>query len=270
MHMQKLRISVCILTVVSIVAAALLWFRSVKMNVRPVIICSIEGDIEVPSSVTDAQLLKYVKASDSKDGDLTDKIIVERKNYFISKGLTSINYAVCDSDNNVAKIEKHVRFTDYRSPRFTLKSDFIAYVRTTVDYSNFVEAQDVYDGDITDRVKIISNTYSIAYTGKYDVNCKVTNSFGDTSEISFLAIVVDDDPDVKKVKLNNYIIYTTVGNEIDYYANISESYQLDRNRTLTIDDSELKINTPGVYSVYYLVDDLIRGRVVVVVEEAAQ
>lgn len=268
MHMRKLRISICILTVVSIVAAVLLWFRSVKMNVKPVITCSVKGDIEVPSSVTDAQLLKYVTARDSKDGDITDRIIVERKNYFISKGLTSINYAVCDSDNNVSKIEKHVRFTDYRSPRFTLKSDFIAYVRTTVDFSNYVTAQDVYDGDITDRVKIISNTYSVAYTGEYDVNCKVTNSFGDTSEITFMAIVVDDDPDVKKVKLNDYIIYTTVGSETDFYANISESYQLDRHRTLTIDDSELKTDTPGVYSVYYLVDGLIRGRVVVVVEEA--
>ena len=266
--MRKLRILICILTVVSIVASALLWFRSVKMNVRPVINCNIEGDIEVPSSVTDRELLKYVTASDSKDGDISKNIIVERKNYFISKGLTSINYAVCDSDNNVSKIEKHVRFTDYRSPRFSLKSDFIAYVRTTVDFSNFVEAQDVYDGDITERVKIISNTYSVAYTGEYDVNCKVTNSFGDTSEISFKAIVVDDDPDVKKVKLNNYIIYTTAGDEVDFLANISDSYHLDKNRTLSIDDSELKINTPGVYSVYYLVDDLIRGRVVVVVEEA--
>ncbi|MBR5922416.1 MAG: hypothetical protein IKZ59_01340 [Clostridia bacterium] len=266
--MQKLRIAVLILTVVSIVASVLLWFRSVKMNVKPEIHCTVEGDINVPSNVTDAQLLKYVTATDSKDGDISDRIIVERKNYFISQGLTSINYAVCDSDNNVAKIEKHVRFTDYRPPRFSLKSDFIAYVRTTVDFSNFVEAYDVYDGDITDRVKIISSTYSVAYTGEYEVNCKVTNSFGDTSEISFNAIVVDDDPDVKKVKLKDYIIYTTVGNEIDFSANISDAYQLDNGRTLTIDTEELEINTPGVYSVYYKVDELVRGRVVVVVEEA--
>lgn len=265
--MRGLRILVCILTVISIIATTLLWFRSIKMNERPVIRCSVSGDIEVKSDVTDKELLKFVTATDSHDGDITNKIVVERKSYFITKGVTSINYAVCDSDNNVAKIEKHIKFTDYHSPRFTFKNDFITYYRTTNDLTNIVGAEDVYDGDISDRVKIISSNYNNAFAGEYDVNCKVTNSFGDTSEINFMAIVVDDDPDVKKVKLKNYIIYTTKGETPDFNANILSLNGSDEN-SLRINTDKFDVNTPGTYSVLYEVSGLVRGRVIVVVEEA--
>lgn len=267
--MRKLRVWVCILTVVSIVASVLLWFRSIKMNERPVIACSVEGDIEVKSDATDAQILKFVTATDSRDGDITDKIIVERKNYFISKGITTVNFAVCDSDNNVAKISKNVRFTDYHSPRFNLKSDFLVYARSTIDFSNIVGAYDVYDGDISNRVKIISNTYNNAYAGEYEVNCKVTNSFGDTSDITFKAIVVDDDINVKRIKLKDYIFYTAPG-EIPDFANNISSLNGSSAENLTIDTSEFKPDTPGVYSVYYLISNMIRSRALVVVQEAEQ
>ena len=265
--MRRLRVLVCILTVISIVAATLLWLRSIKMNEKPIITCSIAGDIEVKSDVTDTELLKFVTATDSRDGDITDKIIVERKNYFITKGVTSINYAVCDSDNNVAKIEKHVKFTDYRSPRFTLKNDFITYVRSVTDFTSIIGAEDVYDGDISDRVKIISSNYSNAYAGEYDINCKVTNSFGDTSEIDFKAIVVDDDSNVKKVKLHEYIIYTNLGEVPDFNANIS-SLGGNSASSVAVNTSEFNPDKPGVYSVFYEASGLTRGRVIVVVQEA--
>ncbi|MBO4693312.1 MAG: hypothetical protein J5659_02815 [Clostridia bacterium] len=265
--MRRLRVLVCILTVISIITATLLWFRSIKMNEKPTIRCSVEGDIEVKSNASDSELLKFVSATDSHDGDITEKIVVERKNYFITKGVTSINYAVCDSDNNVAKIEKHVKFTDYRSPVFTLKNDFITYVRTNTDLNGIVGAKDVYDGDISDRVKVISSNHSNTYAGEYDVNCKVTNSFGDTSEITFKAIVVDDNPDVKKVKLNSYIIYTKTGEEPDFSANIL-SHNGNNPNNIRINTSEFDPDTPGVYSVYYEIGELTRGRVIVVVEEA--
>lgn len=267
--MLRLRVWVCILTVVSIVASVLFWLRSIKMNEKPVISCSVKGNIEVKSDATDKELLKFVTAKDSKDGDITNRIIVERKNYLISSGITSINYAVCDSDNNVTKLEKHVKFTDYHSPRFTMSGDFLVYAGKAIDFTNIVGAEDVYDGDISDRVKVISISYNNSYAGEYPINCKVTNSFGDASDISFNAIVVDDDFDVKRVKLKEYIFYTTVGETIDFEANI-ESLNGNSEKKLKIDDSEFKPDEPGVYSVYYKISDMIRARALVVVQEAQQ
>ncbi len=264
--MRTLRVSICILTVISIIASAFLWFRSIQMNEKPVITCSVEGDIKAKSTVTDEELLKFVTATDGRDGDLTDSIIVERKNYFITKGVTSINYAVCDSDNNVTKIQKNLRFTDYMSPRFVLKSDFITFVNSSTDFTSIIGASDVHDGDISDNIKIISNSYSSSNAGSYDINCKVTNSFGDTSQITFKAIVVDDDPNIKKIKLRDYIIYTKVGNTPDFDDNIV-SLNGNGKDNLKINTSEYLPDKPGVYSVYYEVSGSIRGRVLVVVQD---
>ena len=264
--MRALRTLVSVFAVISIIATVVLWFRSIKMNERPVITCSVSGDIEVECAATDEDLLKFVTAKDSKDGNLTEKIIVERKNYFISTGITTISYAVCDSDNNVTKLSKNVRFTDYHPPRFTLKSDMVFYTNTADGFSNVIGAEDVYDGDISSRVKIISSTFNISEAGEYEVDCKVTNSFGDTSEIVFGAIVIDGDEQTRKIRLNDYIIYLKKGENYDFGANI-----LDLNGNaesqVVIDTESFKPDTPGVYSVYYKVAGKIRARVLAVVEE---
>ena len=116
-------------------------------------------------------------------------------------------------------------------------------------------------------MKIISNTYNNAYAGEYDVNCKVTNSFGDTSEISFKAIVVDENPNSGKISLNNYIIYTDIGESPDFAANIA-SPSGDSYGHININTTEFDENTPGVYSVYYETANQVRARVIVVVQEA--
>ena len=95
----------------------------------------------------------------------------------------------------------------------------------------------------------------------------MTNSFGDTSEISFNAVVVDDDPEVKRIKLKKYITYTTVGETVDFEDNISDLNGTPENK-VTIDSSEYKPNVPGVYSIYYEAYGYIRGCLLVVVEEA--
>ena len=138
-----------------------------------------------------------------------------------------------------------------------------------MDFTNIVGAVDVYDGDISDRVKVISSTYNNAYAGEYAVNCKVTNSFGDASDISFNAIVIDDDEDLKRVKLKEYIFYTDIGESPDFEANI-ESLNGNPENKLKIDSDEYKPSQPGVYSVYYKVSGIIRARALVVVQEADQ
>jgi CTP:phosphocholine cytidylyltransferase-like protein len=70
-------------------------------NTVPVI--TLEEDVlEVGINATNAELLKGVTAFDEKDGDITDRVIVESLSNFIEPGLCRITYAVCDSNNHVA------------------------------------------------------------------------------------------------------------------------------------------------------------------------
>lgn len=74
--------------------------------------------IEVSLKATDEELLKGVSAHDEKDGDLTGNIIIESVSGFTEKGVSKITYAVCDSNNNVAKTTRKIRFNGYQSPKF--------------------------------------------------------------------------------------------------------------------------------------------------------
>ncbi|MDD6145516.1 MAG: hypothetical protein PUB43_00525, partial [Oscillospiraceae bacterium] len=65
-------------------------------------------------------LLEGVSAYDGKDGDLTDKVIVESVSKFIEKGVSKVTYAVCDSNNHVTNATRRVVYKDYESPRFNL------------------------------------------------------------------------------------------------------------------------------------------------------
>ena len=53
-----------------------------------------------------AEILKHIKASDTKDGDLSENVIIESISPFVGNNNAKITFAVADSDNNVSKLEK--------------------------------------------------------------------------------------------------------------------------------------------------------------------
>jgi hypothetical protein len=264
--MRVFRILTVIVAAVSVTCAAALWGISIKNNDMPVITCSVDGTIEAKSDITDEELLQFVTAVDKRDGDLTDKIVVERKKYFVSKGMTVISYAVCDSDNNVVKLQKNLKFTDYEFPKLKLKSDFIIHTGDNPEMTGLVSAYDVCDGDISSRIKIITTSFNYTVAGEYDINCKVTNSYGDTTDITFKAIVTDDDYSGSKIQLSDYIIYVPKNTEIDFRQYITgiQNHRID---DITVDSSEYNPQESGVYNIYYNYSNVSKTRLVVVVEE---
>ena len=81
---------------------------------------------------TEEKLLEGIRAVDEKDGDITNKIIVEYISNFIEPGVARVTYAVADEDNHVAKYTRNVVYEDYVSPRFTLKSDLVFQVLLSI------------------------------------------------------------------------------------------------------------------------------------------
>ena len=54
-------------------------------------------------------LLSGVTAYDGKDGDISDRVLIESISKFIEPGVCSVTYAVADSDKHVAKYTRTVR-----------------------------------------------------------------------------------------------------------------------------------------------------------------
>ncbi len=275
--MRILKISALVLCIVILVASAVVYGLSRGDFDAPVLECSskvIEGSI----NITDEELLSYVTATDKQDGDLTDRVKVIRKKYFIDdKNTTVVTFSVCDSDNNVSSAQHLLVFNDYHSPRISLNNDLIMPGGYKYAFEKYVTANDLIDGDISPNVKIISNEITNT-EGVYPVNIKVSNSMADTTEMTINAIVTDKDYFNVKVKLTEYITYQKLNAEIDYNSFIKDIYNVTTenygNKDIVIDTSAVDVTKPGVYEVYYKIpksgtdDELVTmTRLFVVIEE---
>ncbi len=283
--MTVLKYFIIILASIVAVAGISLNIISRGDNNVPVINCVEEDMIVTTVDCTDGELLSYVSAYDKQDGDISNSIVVTRKMFFISPKTTIVTFSVCDSDNNVTNLEKKVYFEDYVSPRLILTNDFIFPSGNYYNLNRFVTAVDVFDGEIDHKIKVIATGYSTS-EGTNQVSIKVSNSMGDTTELNIDAIITDEDYGLYRVRLNDYILYTTVGaEEIDYAANfknVINKYQTNYGEDdIVIDSSEVDMSTPGCYNVYYKImseeldfDEkpkvLSMSRLVVVVEDGAK
>ena len=272
--MHFLRICVSVLAALSVIIVAIFTITDLSRKNQPVIKCDSGEILEVPTKISDQELLEYVTAFDEEDGDLTENIIVERQNYFLEKGLTTVNFAVCDSDNNTVKLKKKIRFSDYVSPQVKLLDDLLISTSETIDFKNVASAVDKYDGDISGKIKIISPNYNNLKPGEYDINFKVTNSFSDTCDITVKAIVTDEDYSAASIKLSDYLIYTKIGETVnfrDYIKGVvgadGQNYSVSQ---IVIDDSEFDPEKAGTYNVFFSIksgsNTVTKTRMTVVVD----
>ena len=279
--LRKTRIFVVIFFIISVLLfGGYTLIRAVTVD-RTLPVIEMDSD-EVTISVKggDAAILEGIKASDEKDGDITGNLFVESKSTFIEKGIFKATIAVADSDNHVTKVERKVTYSDYRSPQFTLKEPLkFLTTRENLDDLNIAEslrANDVVDGDISNKIKI-SSEYSInGYTtGDSHMEFIVTNSMGDTSKLPVTVNIYSalEESGLPEIILSNYLINTPVGAGADIEALIEQiEYHNDTFRRgedgnlyngefdaegnpIMFDWSAIQIdtdadwNTPGVYEV---------------------
>lgn len=251
--MRAIRIIVSLIFVVVLVAYVFFHFTKVTDTTIPTIKCDVPV-IEVSVNDTNEELLKHVTASDKKDGDISQNVIVEKSTAFVDFGKVVITFAVSDSDNNVAKLNVPVIYTDYENPRFEFTDDLVFKTETTPNIEGCIKITDSMDGDITDRLVVIANGAEPEQSGKYPITLKITNSRSYTYTMNVDLIISDYFTPGYNVELEDYLIYKKVGEKVDYRSLIksvanpplsTESYQID------IDSSDVDNSKAGVYNVFY-------------------
>ncbi len=254
---------------ISIASASV--FISEKINTDKTIpkITVEEEMIEVSLKATDEELLKGVTAYDEKDKDLTDKIIIESISRFTEKGVCKVIYAVCDSDNNVAKATRMIKYKDYKSPTFKVMGNLCFSLYEHIDITELITAHDSLEGDITPKIVVTSDDYSTSVAGAFSLNVSVTNNKGDSSTIKLPLIVEDIPLSAPTIELKEYLVYTKKGKTIDFNSYIVDA--LDAQETsiknqVTV-ESNIDFNKPGTYNVHYYVTDSLglRGHSVLTV-----
>ena len=202
-------------------------------------------------------IYRELSAHDATDGDLTNEIMVASVSHFIEPGTVRVKYVVFDSHNNSTTLTRKVHYTDYVSPTFSLDKAPVYTVGSSFDLIDHVRVNDSLDGDISDHIRVISNMVNNYSVGNYPVTLEVSNSCGDTAQIT-IWVSFDSKESSATVKLHRYIVYVQQGQTFEprqWIATVT-----DRNASaLDTDDIEilgnLDVNKPGCYQLVYSYDD---------------
>ena len=217
-----------------------------------------EVSVESPKSA----LLQGITATDAVDGDVTASLVVEQIELLNSDGSLMVHYAAFDKAGNVAKAQRAARYTDYHSPRFTLKAPLVYTEGSSFDVLSNVGATDVIDGEIQHRVRATAlGDTSIGELGIHDVRFQVSNSLGDTVT-AVLPVQVHDPDRQASLSLTQYLIYLPQnasfnpkdylgkffwnGDEVDLTKGLPKGYTLET-------EGKVQANNPGIYPVEYRV-----------------
>lgn len=252
--MRALRIVTVILFAVSLLFAG--WanhrYYSQLNTDYPAITNTVE---ELDISVQDPPeaIFTGLSATDATDGDLTDRIMVASVSHFLEPATVRVKYVVFDSHNNSATLTRRVHYTDYTPPVFMLDKAPVYTVGSSFDLLKHIRVEDCLDGDISDRIRVVSNMVNNYSVGNYPVVLEVSNSCGDTAQITLWVTYLAKEG-TAAVALQQYIVYHPQGETFEpkrWITSVTDRH----NTSLNIDHIEvqgnLDVNTPGVYSLVY-------------------
>lgn len=185
--------------------------RQVEMGHAP--------QLQVPESVLklsvedgEKELLKGVKATDEEDGNITSKIFIENISVFDENQQRTVTYAVFDSDDNIVRATRQIKYTDYEEPEFTIKKAlFIYYLDSTEQLKDYVSASSVVDGDLSSQISIESSAYN--QDDEFYVVYSVTDSCGTTTTFKTKATWLNYEPSID-IQLTDYLIRVEKGETI--------------------------------------------------------
>lgn len=220
--MRKIRIAiVCFFIFSSIfygVYTSVVWLKS-DGNTPEI---SFEEDvIYVSAKATEEELLAGVTATDVESGDLTDRVQIASMSPLLQEAQRTIQYIVFDDAEKLGSATRTVVYTDYVSPRIYLKEPLrftLSNYMTALEKLQ-VEATDLIDGDITNKVKTTwADLWYTDSTGVYPFTFQVNNSAGDTCILEVEVILSDDNAEKEKCypMLKDYVVYTKVGETLSY------------------------------------------------------
>ncbi len=258
MLMRFLRGIVAGLTVLVTIAFIAVYIKVNVLGDKTVPEIKLESElIEVSVNASDEDLLKGVTAFDEKDGDITNRLIVESISKFTKLGYCKVTYAVSDYDNHISTATRRIHYKNYTHPKFTLNSSLVFSVYGNVNVMGTVGAKDAIDGDISQNVILYSPDFEADKEGTYTLVASVMNSKGDSAEIKLPVHVEKISKSMPVIELSEYLIYVKRGKSVDWNRYIKDTVD----STGVEEDLEVSVKTdynknePGMYTVNYYTTD---------------
>ncbi len=220
-------------------------------------ISNSEEPLQISVQDPEDAIFRGLSAWDATDGDLTDQIMVASVSHFLEPGTLRVRYVVFDSHNNSATLTRQVHYTDYTTPVFSLDTAPVYTVGSSFDLLDHIRVDDCINGDISDRIRVISNMVNNFSAGNYPVVLEVSNSCGDTAQITIWVSYLNK-ASTAAVKLHQYIVYMQQGDPFtpeQWLASVTDRNAVALNTENIEIQGNLDTNKPGCYQLVYNYDD---------------
>lgn len=162
-----------------------------KFNTKPVI--KGADDIEV-NNLSSFDPKEGVTAEDHEDGDLTDKIEINKKSPRSND--YDYVYSVSDTDGNKTIVHRKVTVkpTAVSNEKPTIKgiNDITIKIGDYINIMEGISATDKEDGDLTNKIIITHNDLDNTKEGNYTITYSVSDSDSNTVELNRTVKVISD------------------------------------------------------------------------------
>ena len=209
--MRYLRIITILIFVVA--CAVLCWTLYTVANqdtVAPVITDTV-GDLHLQVSDDATLLTQGLTAADDRDGDLTDRILVERISRFSQPGVCQVSYVVFDNNHNFCRYQRTVTYDDYMPPRLHLEQPLMYRMGEQISILDRIRLYDCLDGDITHALKLESSNVPDDTIGVYEIELYAANNYGDSIYARIPLNIGLYSADAPRIRLTQYLAYTKAG-----------------------------------------------------------
>ena len=172
---------------------------------------------EVHISVNDdtSAMLTGLTATDDRDGDLTDKIRIERVSRFGDDYQVTVNFVVFDSAQNMSRHSRTVYYDDYTPPRFSLAEPLVYKEGEAVGVMDRLKLYDVLEGDISYKVKLEDANVDDSQPGVYEVTLRAVTDHGVDVIVRVPLNVLKHDSQAPRIQLSEYLVYVKKGADFD-------------------------------------------------------
>lgn len=213
----------------------------------------------------DDYLMDSVEAADIEDGNMTSKVKLRFDNVDpATPGDYQVIYTVTDQYNKTAEVTAHVKIKYNFAPLITASDrKYMQHEFSNKDWKNHimddVEAIDVEDGNITEKIKVLEDDVDMNTVGFYRVKYEVEDTFGKKHIKSIQIEIILNIPPIIKADNKSYyegeLTEDKLLKELKKNVTAFDSEDGDISNKVEIIKNNVKLDTAGAYEVTYKVVD---------------
>ena len=210
-------------------------------------------------------LMDAVTATDIEDGNMTSKVKVKSDNVDpATPGDYQVVYTVTDQYNKTTEVNAQVKIKYNFAPLITASNrKYMQHEYSNKEWKDHVldgvEAIDVEDGNITDKIEVIEDDVDMETVGFYRVNYHVVDAYGKQHTKSIQVEIILNVPPIIKAGNKSYyegeLTEETLLKELAKNVTAFDSEDGDITNKVEIIKNNVKPDTAGSYEVTYKVVD---------------